>query len=959
MPLPNQQESLGLYQYPWGEKSDQAVYQPAFNSALAEPALNSQFDQRSRQLEPETYSSSYFDDYEDEDDTDVDDQDSEDEFDESTLFEIATLLKSNDVPSTQSLCLPRADEQALVSDCDSDDFSSEEDLAEMSSKEIIQISSPTHTLEELLQDSSSLGEILQPTTYMWSPPKILVEPYISGLFVKPTNTASIRNSEATPPAAINLLKAPRKSTVELRSLRSSSLWMPQKPLEQEVVWIMSENSAEAATPLKDMKSNSLQRSDSTPLKIMKPTQSSFMWYLPEKIVETAQFGLFDASAQRSSYRTTNATPAAISMVCKPRKSVSTLTILSSNKLWLNEQDRNAKRNWISESCTRQSTSSSETSASGSDTSSTKLARPKTPLSVPISEPMRAIVNKVVTSKIEGSKPTSRNSVLQDAQPTSVLPRQSLKPVTQNRESRMLASRAMFEAKASPAEKLPALTYRRQTLLKKPVKLTRQAMRQQHRPNGTFQSNWDEALREAEAASRTKPKMKKNVLSRFNQHVEEPVAPAKSPRFVKAIVFPVAESVVVEKMRVARPNVPSTKADWDIALEDAVSMSALPEVVQRYNSAVLHPVFFTETFTSAARDIHPAAIGHFSLKATAMNESSKALQTATHSSPKNISALWSSAIKATVTENTGTWIPTPNSVVRVPEVFATNMDSRNKAKSSSSEPLAKLNSYALFQPRASSTTSTHWLHSTSKTVAREIPAIYDTPEMPVTPLSLALSSISMLADTVSTPTAPAAFVPKPSKSLRSMTWTMPPKIATTENQTDLWNQPAKQVLSAPDMSATSSMVRIRAAAPQHSQLTHLVSTSLFAPPKPVSSAKDWLHSTSKSSPVIETPTPTILDTIVASTVPAVQITATRKCATTWKAPILAPLAPESSSSMWTVNPVISRSLPSPMLFGTMNTEPVTRTKRADSAVGRIESAELWKAGAKTTNEKRNWISGEAM
>ena len=67
MPIPNKRDTLGIFQFPWGETSDQPVYQPAFNPALlGGPAINARLDARSRQLEPESeYASSFFDDYDD------------------------------------------------------------------------------------------------------------------------------------------------------------------------------------------------------------------------------------------------------------------------------------------------------------------------------------------------------------------------------------------------------------------------------------------------------------------------------------------------------------------------------------------------------------------------------------------------------------------------------------------------------------------------------------------------------------------------------------------------------------------------------------------------------------------------------------------------------------------------------------------------------------------------------
>ncbi|SPO05058.1 uncharacterized protein DNG_07743 [Cephalotrichum gorgonifer] len=121
-PLPDKRGTLGLYQFPWGEKSDTAVISaPPPRMSMAMPGtmttggsrVAAAFDARSRQMETEEYSSSFFDDYDDEggseDDSDFDMDDSDEDFDETTLWEIASLLKTDNIPSKMSL-LPSSSE---------------------------------------------------------------------------------------------------------------------------------------------------------------------------------------------------------------------------------------------------------------------------------------------------------------------------------------------------------------------------------------------------------------------------------------------------------------------------------------------------------------------------------------------------------------------------------------------------------------------------------------------------------------------------------------------------------------------------------------------------------------------------------------------------------------------------------------------------------------------------------
>ncbi|CAK7226170.1 hypothetical protein SBRCBS47491_006140 [Sporothrix bragantina] len=125
-PLPDKRGTLGIFQFPWGERSDTAK-PPSLPSrgapfgampgtmASGGGQLNAALEARSRELEADEYSSSFFDDYDDDEDYDNDDEDqgfdddasgSDDGFDENTLWEIASLLKTEQVPSTLSMFPP-------------------------------------------------------------------------------------------------------------------------------------------------------------------------------------------------------------------------------------------------------------------------------------------------------------------------------------------------------------------------------------------------------------------------------------------------------------------------------------------------------------------------------------------------------------------------------------------------------------------------------------------------------------------------------------------------------------------------------------------------------------------------------------------------------------------------------------------------------------------------------------
>lgn len=117
-PLENKRGTLGIFQFPWGEKSDTArlpmplpsqrisgAYMNMISGTLSTyPTLEAQM-----QSDPAASVFDYYDDEEimgyisDGSDEEVVDDNDDDSFDETTLWEIASLLKSDKVPSRQSL----------------------------------------------------------------------------------------------------------------------------------------------------------------------------------------------------------------------------------------------------------------------------------------------------------------------------------------------------------------------------------------------------------------------------------------------------------------------------------------------------------------------------------------------------------------------------------------------------------------------------------------------------------------------------------------------------------------------------------------------------------------------------------------------------------------------------------------------------------------------------------------
>lgn len=118
-PLPDKRGTLGIFQFPWGERSDTASAgaRPSMLRAMpgtmtsGGPSVSAALEARSRAVETEEYSSSFFDEYDEAEESDEVDSDEEggefdegdEDFDETTLWEIASLLKTDRVPSKMSL----------------------------------------------------------------------------------------------------------------------------------------------------------------------------------------------------------------------------------------------------------------------------------------------------------------------------------------------------------------------------------------------------------------------------------------------------------------------------------------------------------------------------------------------------------------------------------------------------------------------------------------------------------------------------------------------------------------------------------------------------------------------------------------------------------------------------------------------------------------------------------------
>ncbi|KFX89606.1 hypothetical protein V490_06914 [Pseudogymnoascus sp. VKM F-3557] len=321
-PLPHKRDTLGIFQFPWGEKSDQAVYQPALPTISNVPRLMVPNTLGSNDFNEE-YSSSFFDDYDDQDyqsdSTSIDaespsDEVSDDGFDDSTLWEIANLLDSSDVPSRHSL-LPQI---RIIEDYDDsdDEVTPAGRPAVVRFMPIMPLSpNPKSPNPKSRMDSDpealALSPLASPQMHWPIPPAAMVEPEASVTDIVPNDKAAWWNGKSHLPSGP----------------RDTAAFKAKKALK--------------APALK---------------------AKSYLWTPPKAKVAATSTGLFVLNASEVR-EVTSQEPAAIAMFSKPRPNTAPLPIISSTKLWSDNRRASVFTfDWISESTVRPTSPSVGTSS---------------------------------------------------------------------------------------------------------------------------------------------------------------------------------------------------------------------------------------------------------------------------------------------------------------------------------------------------------------------------------------------------------------------------------------------------------------------------------------------------------------------------------------------------------------------------------------------------------------------
>lgn len=419
----------------------------------------------------------------------------------------------------------------------------------------------------------------------WTPTAVFVEVPTSGLFSVEARRQDFRSTTEMP-AAIDLKKVQRVISPELPVLSSKKLW-----------------SLEESTP--SICQNWMYITTIKPIPSSGDTSHSLMWTPSSVNTETAVNGLFQPSLSRVNYRTTELEPAALILTSKVRNMTGRLSNLVSNKLWRRPGLLNLERDhdWISESSIRPSSpsiaseiSSGRSSPDISDASSIASTSTKAsslfslgPISIreTLSAKKKGEYIPPTPPPVDPSKYQSNLPVRQ----VSLTPTTKISPSVLFRQSNVLSSRDLFEARTPPnAEKSHVPRFRRSVMPMKPVKPAHRALRHQYLPSVAFRANWEDALNEA-------------IMAGLQDSQE--LTDGSEPDSVKAVFL---ETVRTGDSQTVNEFLEQNTVD---ATENE-DHSAGPTYSAVYNPALLHPVFFTDNLVSDVDNIHPAAMGHTKL-----------------------------------------------------------------------------------------------------------------------------------------------------------------------------------------------------------------------------------------------------------------------------------------------------------------------------------------------------------
>jgi hypothetical protein len=975
VPLPNKRDTLGIFQFPWGETSDQPVYQPAFNPALlARPAINAKLDARSRQLEPEAseYSSSFFDDYDEED---VIDPESDDEFDETTLWEIANILKSKDVPSKNSLLPPARGE--IIGDYDENsNFEAEEGAkAPVFRLPILPLGMSTMSSRQdsatpaALWTSSAKSVLSKPGTSLPQPKldvwKVLVPSPDNNVRSKPRNSGTVpvlatrdlwslsepELSAVAAPAIWNTKEIPDDSSSRSTPVVAPTtlMWEPQVKKEARPTSGLFSVPADGsiirmtqATPAAiNMVKAPRSSSDTVP-----SISTRTMWTLPDKAKEATGWlskpsvnqnvktsnvpllwtlvakaaaveivGLFNATIQRSDYRRSNLMPAAINMFRNSRTVREPLSRLTSSNLWNGVEQLATEHHWISESSIRpDSPSIYSTSSSGRSSPASDNSSIKSS-----STKASSLWNSI------GGTALANVPAWWDSKSSKKSPSGSPADDSKN-SSKVPVRRPSFKALA-PVREFRVLASRDLWESKAPVL--------EHTPTRKFGRRAtlvQQPVLPVQKPLRHQYRLVTAFRANWDEALAEAIAAGMSRKTIGVTTeedwaYALAQAIFQSNPKAQHPVCSSEM--WKVALSEAVYNSTIPNNrrVLPYNPAVLHPVFFTESLVSASDEIHPAAIGHVQVARTFRYDPSVVHPVFfTKSLVSTANEIHPAAIGHVV--KAPRYNPSVLHPVFFTESFVSIAADVHPAAIGHFSPKAQNNTWKATSQTVASKPAMLWSKTATSSRDLSVQTMQLSGAMVRKASATRIEELSLLHSTSFwRPTQAVAAEHNwltSTKIKPAGTWVPRAEIPLTQSAegNSMWS--AKT--TSPDIFAHVRSENVKQSSPRPVALPRLTSSELFNKVVIPESTTHWLHETSAAA-----------KTVTRSYI--------------WTPPL--PKEPTVHQNiMWEARS--ESSSPSPKLFPNPHSEPWSRKKREAAEPNEIECTELWRPSRDMPPSPKHWL-----
>lgn len=621
-PLPDKRDTLGIFQFPWGEKSDIPSV-PTRPSFMAMPGtmstggskVKAALDTRSRQLEASEYSSSFFDDYEDEDEKSDDSSemgsDSDDGFDETTLFEIASLLKasSSEMPSTESFFGPSRDSVDSVVDVYGND-DDQSDAAEGSGRQTI--------LVAIEGEVDGLQEMPSPMPPSQSPQSLWETSFTEergqhGKGLPQPDSWHVHDEN------VQTIRAKPRASAHPASIVSDSLWT-KSPLEIDIsrspMWTPPESPKQGSSesPSLEVSSSVEEFSEPSTAEEGLPRavlNSSPLWEVQER-PQRGDHGVgLPHPREWESYDVVKSTTRS-----KPRQSEP--AAIESLSLWetlVPELPSPPFKMW-----TPKAKSAPVTRAASPTRQVVKQVKPSSQFlwSAPAS-PKQLVGSGLfdLTSGRSEFRTTMQGPAAIEM--TRKLRSPERKPVDQLTSTTLWVANRVPQSErnwispmsspGSEAREISLLPENRKATLQKAIAAS--LLRVQAVP----EELWEEALNQAEAASYSVDSAEELALSQGRDVALQAaiassllrVKPVPVQLWKEALDLAISASYTIHPTTVRQTPVQATPADWDAALAVAVSKS----YGKTFDVSKRHPVFASLSMATIASVTHPAATGYTS------------------------------------------------------------------------------------------------------------------------------------------------------------------------------------------------------------------------------------------------------------------------------------------------------------------------------------------------------------